>query len=137
MVFAVQSGTIKAKLFGGTSGGILLSFRLLALGHDPMAQRKAAKTAEKAAAENSFRTMARLWFDHWRAEKSVRHVDATRRRMDANVFPLLGASPISEIGAPELVTMVKMIEGRGAADLAFIDNYSKIHSRAPAEMDLQ
>jgi len=92
--------------------------RLLASGLDPMAQRKAAKTAERAAAENSFETIARLWFEHWRAEKSAQHVDATRRRMDANILPLLGARPITEIEAPELVTMVKMIEGRGAADLA-------------------
>jgi hypothetical protein len=92
--------------------------KLLAIGLDPMAQRKAAKTAEKAAAENSFRTIAGLWFEHWRAEKSAQHVDATRRRMDANISPLLGARPITEIEAPELVTVVKMIEGRGAADLA-------------------
>ena len=92
--------------------------RLLATGIDPMEKRKAAKTAEKAAAENSFRTIAGLWFEHWRAEKSAQHVDATRRRMDANILPLLGARPITEIEAPELVTMVKMIEGRGAADLA-------------------
>ena len=92
--------------------------RLLAIGIDPMEQRKVAKTAERAAAENSFRTIAGLWFEHWRAEKSAQHVDATRRRMDANILPLLGARPITEIEAPELVTMVKMIEGRGAADLA-------------------
>lgn len=92
--------------------------KLLATGLDPMAQRKAAKTAEKAAAENSFRIIAGLWFDHWRAEKSAQHVDATRRRMDANILPLLGARPIGEIEAPELVAMVKTIEARGAADLA-------------------
>ena len=92
--------------------------RLLAIGLDPMVQRKAAKNAEKIAAENSFETIAKLWFDHWRAENSAQHVDATRRRMDANILPLLGARPITEIEAPELVTMVKMIEGRGAADLA-------------------
>jgi hypothetical protein len=83
--------------------------RLLATGLDPMAQRKAAKTAEKVAAENSFRTISGLWFDHWRSEKSAQHADATRRRMDANILPLLGARPITEIEAPELVTMVKMI----------------------------
>ena len=92
--------------------------KLLAVGIDPMEQRKIAKTAEKAAAENSFQTIAGCWFEHWRAEKSAQHVDATRRRMDANILPLLGACPITEIEAPELVTMVKMIEGRGASDLA-------------------
>ncbi len=92
--------------------------KLLASGLDPMGQRKAAKTAEKVAAENSFRTIASKWFDHWKAEKSAQHVDATRRRMDANIFPLLGARPISDIEAPELVAMVKAIEARGAGDLA-------------------
>jgi len=38
--------------------------------------------------------------------------------MDANILPLLGARPIEEIEAPELVAMVKAIEARGAADLA-------------------
>jgi site-specific recombinase XerD len=92
--------------------------RLLASGLDPMVQRKAAKNAEKIAAENSFETIAKLWFEHWRAEKSAQHVDATRRRMDANILSLLGTRPITEIEAPELVTMGKMIEARGAADLA-------------------
>jgi integrase len=92
--------------------------KLLAQGIDPMAERKAAKTAEKAAAENSFKTIAGLWFDHWQVDKSRQHVDATRRRMEANIFPLLGARPIGEIEAPELVAMVKAIEVRGAADLA-------------------
>jgi integrase len=83
-----------------------------------MAERKAAKTAEKSAAENSFTTIAGLWFDHWQVDKSRQHVDATRRRMEANIFPLLGARPIGEVEAPELVAMVKAIETRGAADLA-------------------
>jgi len=92
--------------------------RLLAVGTDPIAQRKADKTAAKSASENSFQMVAGLWFDHWRVDKSRQHVDATRRRMAANIFPLLGARPITEIEAPELVLMVKAIEGRGAADLA-------------------
>lgn len=92
--------------------------KLLASGFDPMGQRKAAKTAGKHAAESSFRAMAGLWFEHWKTEKSAQHVDATRRRMEANIFPLLGARSISDIEAPELVAMVKAIETRGAGDLA-------------------
>jgi integrase len=38
--------------------------------------------------------------------------------MEANIFPLIGSRPITEIEAPELVAMVKAIEARGAADLA-------------------
>jgi integrase len=92
--------------------------RLRANGVDPMAQRKIAKTAAKIAAQSSFQAVAYLWFDHWRAEKSPQHVDATRRRMEANILPRLGVRPIAEIEAPELVAMVKAIEARGATDLA-------------------
>jgi integrase len=92
--------------------------KLLAAHVDPMAERKAEKTATKASTEHSFQTVAGLWLEHWQAEKSPRHVDATRRRMEANIFPMLGARPIGEIEAPELVAMVKAIETRGAADLA-------------------
>jgi integrase len=91
---------------------------LLATGVDPMQVRKTEKVARKASSENSFRTIAGLWLEHWRIGNSGQHVDSTRRRIEANVFPLLGARPITEIEAPELVTMVKSIEGRGVGDLA-------------------
>jgi integrase len=92
--------------------------KLLAAGVDPMAERKAGKTATKATAENAFQTIAGLWLEHWKAEKSPRHVDVIRRRMKADILPCLGTRPIGEIEAPELVVIVKAIEERGAADLA-------------------
>jgi integrase len=83
-----------------------------------MATRKAEKAAKREAGANSFRAIASLWLEHWRADKSPRHVDTTQRRLEANVFPLLGARPISQIEPPELVAMVKTIEARGVGDLA-------------------
>jgi integrase len=92
--------------------------KLLAAGVDPAAQRKADKAAQKASDAHSFRTVALLWLEHWKQDKSARHVEGTRRRLGANVFPTLGARPIDQIEAPELVVMVKAIEGRGVSDLA-------------------
>lgn len=40
------------------------------------------------------------------------------RRFEANVFPHIGGKPVSEIQAPELVAMLKVIEARGVSDLA-------------------
>src|SRR5271157_4401165 len=88
--------------------------KVLASGVDPMAERK----AEKAATENSFQSVARLWLAHWQDGKSPRHVDYVKRRMDADIFPCLGARPIALIEAPELVAMTKIIEQRGARDIA-------------------
>lgn len=88
--------------------------KLLAAGTDPMAERK----AEKAAVENSFQSVARLWLAHWQDGKSPRHVDYVKRRMDADILPCLGARPIALVEAPELVAMTKAIEQRGARDIA-------------------
>ena len=71
-----------------------------------------------ASEPNSFKTVAGLWLDPWSVGKSSRHVDTTRRRLEANTLPMLGARPIAEIEAPELVRMAKAIEKRGASDLA-------------------
>ena len=92
--------------------------KVLASGTDPMAVRKAKKEAFKAETEHSFQTIASLWWGHWRTGKSKRHADVLKRRMEADVYPVIGARPVSEIQAPELVAMVKQIEKRGASDLA-------------------
>jgi integrase len=94
------------------------SRKLLAEGIDPMAQRKANKTAERFTSENSFASIAAKWMDHWQHGKSPRHVDSTRRRLDSNILPCLGERPIEDIQAPDLVAMVKAIEDRGARDIA-------------------
>jgi hypothetical protein len=91
---------------------------LLASGVDRMAHRKAEKTAEQVANESSFANVAGKWMEHWQHGKSLRHVDSTRRRLAVNILPSLGARPIAEIEAPELVAMVKNIEQRGARDIA-------------------
>jgi len=92
--------------------------KLLATGIDPMAQRKVEKTAQMASSVSSFQSVASLWMEHWQNGKSPRHVDYVKRRMEADILPCLGARPIAEIEAPELVTMTKAIEQRGARDIA-------------------
>ena len=92
--------------------------KLLATGVDPMAQRKAAKTAEKTAVENSFQSITTRWLEHWQEGKSPRHVDYVKRRMETDILPCLGARPIAEIEAPELVAMANAIQERGARDIA-------------------
>jgi len=92
--------------------------KLLATGVDPMAQRKAEKTAEKVAVENSFQSITAQWLEHWQEGKSPRHVDYVKRRMETDILPCLGARPIEEIEAPELVAMANAIQDRGARDIA-------------------
>jgi integrase len=83
-----------------------------------MALRKIEKTADQVANENSFANIAARWLEHWQGGKSPRHVDSTRRRLDSNILPSLGTLQISQIQAPDVVTMVRTIEARGARDVA-------------------
>ena len=92
--------------------------KLLASGTDPMAHRKAAKLTDQRGSGTSFATIAGLWLEHWKAGKSAQHVDTVRRRMAANIVPIIGHRPVTEIEAPELVTVVKALERRGVTDLA-------------------
>lgn len=92
--------------------------QLLAAGIDPMAQRKAQKKAQQASTAGSFKTVAGLWLEHWRRGISPRHADYVDRRMESDILPRLGPRPIVAIEAPEVVSMLRAIEERGAHDLA-------------------
>ncbi|MES1976716.1 MAG: integrase arm-type DNA-binding domain-containing protein [Pseudomonadota bacterium] len=98
--------------------GVDAARKLLALGVDPMAQRKAEKVAGLTAAENSFEAVARRWWANWKAARSEQHAGQVMRRFEANVFPHIGTRPVAGIQAPELVAMLKAIEQRGVNDLA-------------------
>jgi hypothetical protein len=98
--------------------GVDKARKTLAMGEDPMAVRKADKVATHTSAENSFETVARLWWEHWKPTLSEQHAGQVMRRLEADVFPHIGGRPVSEIQAPEMVTMLKVIAGRGVNDLA-------------------
>ena len=92
--------------------------KLLAEGIDPMAQKKAEKTAVRLATENSFKSVADRWLEHWKGDKSARHADSTKRRLAKNILPTLGPLHMDEIQAPHIVAMVRTVEERGARDVA-------------------
>ncbi len=92
--------------------------QLLADGVDPGENKKAVKAAKQERASNSFEVIAREWFDRM----SVRWVDSHGgriiRRLERDVFPWIGDRPIAELTAPELLAVVRRIEGRGAIETA-------------------
>jgi len=92
--------------------------RALANGVDPMAERRAMKTAAKTATEHTFERIAELWLEHWHGNKSARHAATTENRLKVNVYPILGERPIADVEPMELVHLAKGIEARGASDMA-------------------
>lgn len=91
---------------------------LLSDGLDPNVERKAAKARQGAAADDSFETIAREWWKNWATTRTAKHADQVLRRLEADVFPEIGALPVARIKAPMLLAMAKKVEARGANDLA-------------------
>jgi len=92
--------------------------KLLANGVDPGEQRKAQKTATLERAANSFEVIAREWFEKHRDGWAPTHSSKIIRRLEVDVFPWLGARPIAEITAPDVLAVLRRIEGRGTLDTA-------------------
>jgi integrase len=92
--------------------------RALAEGSDPAQARIEAKELQRTRMATNFEAVARAWFEHWREPRSPRHADYVRRRLEADVFPAIGRTPIGEVTAPQLLAMAKRIESRGAVDIA-------------------
>lgn len=92
--------------------------KLLAEGIDPGAQRKAVRQARKAATLNTFEALARAWLDH-RADAWVERTQTIiLASLENDVFPVIGARPITDIQPADIRTLVKGIEARGAAETA-------------------
>jgi integrase len=75
-------------------------------------------SAEKHAAESTFEIVARAWFAHWKIGRNTRHAHYVIKRLEADVFPEVGARAVSEISTSEFRAAVKKIERRGALDIA-------------------
>lgn len=92
--------------------------KVLAAGDDPAQLKRDAKLTKAIDDANTFETVARLWWAHWKGPKSPRHADYVLRRLEADVFPELGTRPVASVTAPQLLAMAKKIEARGAVDIA-------------------
>lgn len=92
--------------------------KLLADGIDPGENRKAKKAAKQDRAANSFEVVAREWFAKFEPTWAEHHGDRIIRRFERDIFPWIGGKPIADVTAPELLSVVRRIEGRGAIETA-------------------
>ncbi|MCO6442199.1 MAG: integrase arm-type DNA-binding domain-containing protein [Nitrococcus mobilis] len=86
--------------------------KLLSDGIDPGAQRKARKSARIERAANSFEAVAREWHAKHSPGWSTTYSERILWRLERYVLPYLGAQPIAEIVAPDLLAVVRGIEDR-------------------------
>lgn len=91
---------------------------LLKAGAGPVGAKCEAKAAAKVRRDNTFKAVALDWFEPWKSNKSERHAENTRRRLESDVYKELGALPVADVTASKLLAMAKKIESRGALDVA-------------------
>lgn len=91
---------------------------LIADGVDPADHKKAQKTAKADRAGNSFEVIAREWFEARKDNWAPSHSGRLIKRLQNDVFPWIGGRPIAEITPPEILAVLKRIEGRGTLDTA-------------------
>lgn len=87
-------------------------------GLDPGVQRKAEKVAAALSAANTFEAVAREWYDKQVHTWAASHALDVKRRLEANIYPVLGKRPIADLDPPEILAAVQKIEQRGSTDLA-------------------
>lgn len=92
--------------------------RQIAAGINPSAARKAQKAAVVAQTEHSFESVAREWHARFIHTWSAIHATTTMKRMERDLFPWIGARPVGELKAFEILTALRRVEGRGALETA-------------------
>ncbi len=92
--------------------------KLLTNGVDPSENRKAQKSARADSVANSFEVVTREWVTKHSTTWKPNHGDRIARCFERDIFPWIGGRPIAEVSAPELLTIVRRIESRGAIETA-------------------
>lgn len=86
-------------------------------GTDPSMKRKQDRLTARYAAETAFEPVAREWLD---SRKNL--AKATRTKLEwmltTHAFPWLGARPVSEVTAPELLAVLRRLESAGKLETA-------------------
>lgn len=91
---------------------------LLARGVDPAEQRRAARASAEDNPADSFETVAREWYARNAPSWSESHGPRILRRLERDVFPWLGRSPVSDLTAHQFLKVIRRIEKRGALETA-------------------
>lgn len=76
--------------------------RLLAQGVDPSAERKRIKAEKTEKSANTFEVVTREWWTLFKHTWSENHACHIIRRLQNDIFPIIGKRPLAEIEAPEI-----------------------------------
>jgi integrase len=92
--------------------------KVLAAGNDPGEAKKAVKRQATLRSAHAFEVIAREWFEKRKHEWATTSAETMLARLEQHVFPKLAPRPIAEITPPEVLAMVRIVEGRGTLETA-------------------
>ncbi len=88
--------------------------KLLADGVDPGENRKAQKATRTERAANSFEVICREWLEQRKDTVEPAQTAKTLARMEKDVFPWIGGKAITEITAPDVLSVMRRMDERDA-----------------------
>lgn len=94
------------------------ALKLLAHGQDPIDHAKQAKVEVSNARNHTFKALALQWHATNARKWSEGYAHSVLRRLETHLFPSLGACPVSDLKARDLVAPLKAVEKLDALDLA-------------------
>ncbi len=92
--------------------------KLLASGIDPSQAKQTQKRIDKVTSTNTFEALAREWVENKANDWGAGHKALTLKTLEQDVFPSIGCRPVSEITPSELLASIRLIEKRGALEIA-------------------
>lgn len=90
----------------------------LEAGLDPSAIKRQEKHAAFERSVNNFEVLAREWLAARTADWTPKHAATILSSLEADVFPFIGERPVAELTAPEILAVLRRVEGRNALDIA-------------------
>ncbi len=92
--------------------------KLLLEGLDPAKVKRQRSADGKFSLGDTFKEIADTWHKQWSEVRSPRHAAYVQRRLEGDVFPVIGDLPIASLRPLDIVKVIKAIESRGAVDIA-------------------
>lgn len=87
-------------------------------GRNPVEVRQAQKRRALRPDGDTFKMVALEWYGKQKDQWSQSHADRSLRQLERDLFPWIGARPIADIHAMELLAALQKVEERGAIETA-------------------
>lgn len=87
-------------------------------GLDPTHEKRRLKLERTLDRATSFEAVAREWHDKQKVGWTEKHANRVWKMIETELLAALGARPIREISAPELLAVMRTIESRDALDIS-------------------